>query len=66
MLVSSVYGSCCYVGPSPPEKYDNQLLGHLTPKYIWLPLIWIITIALPLSPPVTTVAKDLFLLVIAF
>ena len=32
VLVSSVYGSCCCVGPSPAEKYDNQLLGHLTLK----------------------------------
>jgi len=35
LLVSSVYGSCCCVWPSPAEKYDNQLLGHLmlTIKY---------------------------------
>jgi len=34
MLVSSVYVSCCCVGPSPPEKYDNQWLGHLALEII--------------------------------
>ena len=38
----------------------------ITPKYIRLRLLLIITIAFPLSAPVTVVATDLFLLVIVF